>query len=140
MTIDELKKGDLVNFDMIIPGILGDQYKSVIVSGIVDYTVASQIDSEVNVKHQNFYPQFKDTVGNVNDPSIYSYLLVRPDPTTNLTIVIGGPWIRADSLETTRGRFGSILIQNWEERYRAPVTDFLNNLQAQYTLTVEDKK
>lgn len=140
MNLNDIKKGDLVNFDMIIPGIFGDQYKSVWVAGVVDHTSASIIDPEINVKHENFFPQFKESVGNVNDPTIYDYLLIKPDPTTNNLLAIGYPWIRPDSLEITKGRTAEILIQNWEARWEAPVNDFLKNLGASYVLSVSDKK
>ncbi|QDB70461.1 hypothetical protein CF8_0048 [Aeromonas phage CF8] len=140
MKINELRKGDIVNFDMIAPGIFGSQYKGVLVQGVVGYEAASLIDPEVNVKHQNFYPKFKENVNNINDPTTYDYLLIKPDAATNQVIVIGEAWIMPGSLEVTKGRTAQILIGDWQARYDAPVRDFLNNLNVSYTLQVTDKQ
>ena len=35
MKLSEIQKGDLVNYDMITPGIFGDQYRGVLVAGVV---------------------------------------------------------------------------------------------------------
>ena len=128
MKLSEIQKGDLVNYDMITPGIFGDQYRGVLVAGVVDYTVASSIDPEVNVKHQAFYPMFKNTVDNVNDPSRYDYLLIRPDPTQSNLLVIG-----------YKGRSALITITTWEQRFESPLKDFLANLGVPYTIDVRDK-
>ncbi|UOX39655.1 putative virion structural protein [Aeromonas phage ZPAH34] len=140
MKINELRKGDMVNFDMIAPGIFGSQYKSVLVQGVVGYEAASIIDPELNVKHQNFYPKFKENVNNINDPTIYDYLIIKPDANTNQVIVIGEPWIQPGTLEVTKGRVATILIGDWQERYNAPVKDFFANLNVSYTLQVTDKQ
>lgn len=139
MKLSEVQKGDLVNFDMITPGIFGDQYRGVLVAGVVDYTVASTIDPELNVKHQAFYPYFKDTVDNVNDPARYDYLLIRPDPAKSELLVIGYPWINPSSLEVTKGRSALITITTWEQRFESPLKDFLANLGVPYTIDIRDK-
>lgn len=139
MKIEELRKGDTVNFDMISPGIMSSQYKSVYVAGIVSYDAAAAIDNEVNVKHRNFYPFFKQTVNNIDDPSIYDYLILKAEPTSNELFVIGETWIAPGTLEVTQGRIGTVLIGNWQQRFEAPLKDFLANLGASYTLQVRDK-
>lgn len=140
MDINELKKGDTINFDMISPGIMGSQYKSVYVAGAdVSYEAAAAIDNEVNVKHRNFYPFFKAAVNNIDDPRSYGYLLIKPDAGSNELLVIGIPWIAPETLQVTKGRTATIQINNWQQRFEAPMKDFLNNLGASYTLQVTDK-
>ena len=139
MNFNELRKGDTINFDMISPGIMSSQFKGVHVEGaLVSYNVAALVDNEVVVKHRNYYPFFKNTVGNVDDPSAYEYLLLKSDLTTNEVFVIGVPWINPASLEITKGRVGNILIGNWQQRFDAPLRDFLQNLGASYTIQITD--
>lgn len=138
MTLDQLQAGDIVNFDMIHPGIFGSQYKGVIVTGTFDYITARALDPELQVKHDALYPYFKEQVNNVNDLSIYKYFGIRPDKTTSEIIIIGGPWIRPDSLMVTKGRQAVVIISPWQESYSAPLKDFLANLNTTYTLRIDD--
>ncbi|QZA70543.1 hypothetical protein AH04_60 [Erwinia phage AH04] len=134
-----IKKDDIINFDMIAPGIYGDQYKAALVSGIVDYNTARLIDPSIDVKHANFYPFFKDKVDNVNSPSIYNYFILQLDKTKSNLVVIGFPWINVDSLVTITTRNATVLIQNFQEWQRAPLVDFLNSLNVTYTYKVDDQ-
>jgi hypothetical protein len=140
MNFNELRKGDMINFDMISPGIMSSQYKAVHVEGaLVSYNVAALVDNEVVVKHRNFFPFFKESVNGIDDPSVYEYLLLKKDLNTNDVFAVGVPWINQASLETTKGRVGTILIGNWQERFNAPLKDFLQNLGASYTIQITDK-
>lgn len=137
--ISTIKNGDIVNFDMITPGIFGDQYKAVIVNGIVSYAVAKMLDPTIDGKHANFYPFFKDSVDNVDDPNVYQYLTVKLDATQSQLLVIGIPWINQDSLAAIKTREANIIIQGFQEWHRAPITDFLNSLNVRYTMKIDDK-
>jgi len=130
---------DIINFDMITPGIYGDQYKGVIVNGIVSYAVAKRLDPSIDGRHANFYPFFKDSVDNVNDPNVYKYLTVQLDATQSELLVFGIPWINKDSLTTITTREAQIIIQGFVEYHRAPLIDFLNSLNVQYTIKIDDK-
>ena len=123
-----LKKGDIVNFDMIRPGIFGDQYKGALVDGIIGYNSARYIDPEINQKHANFYPFFKDVVDNVDDPQIYNYLALQLDKTDPKLTIVGIPWINKDTLKPIESRYATIIIQQFQEYHRAPLNDFLKNL------------
>lgn len=138
MTLDQIASGDIVNFDMIVPGIFGSQYKGVTVTGTFDYITARALDPELQVKHDALYPYFKDSVNNVNDITAYRYFGIRPDKSTSEIIVVGYPWIRADSLQVTKGRQAHVIISPWQEAYSAPLKDFLNNLNAGYTIRIDD--
>jgi len=136
--ITNIKNNDIVNFDMIAPGIFGAQYKAALVSTIAPYSVASLIDPSIQEKHANFYPFFKESVDNVNDPTIYNYLILQLDKTKSALTVIGIPWINADSLKTIGTRQATFIIQDFQEYQRAAVLDFLNNLNVKYTFIVQD--
>lgn len=138
MNLDQIKSGDIVNFDMIVPGIFGSQYKGVTVTGVFDYITARALYPELQVKHDALYPYFKDAVNDVNDPTIYRYIGIRPDKTSSEILVIGYPWIHPDSLEVTQGRQAVVIISPWQEAYNAPLKDFLNNLNASFTLRIDD--
>lgn len=138
--ISTIKKDDIINFDMIAPGIFGDQYKSALVNSIAPYGLARLIDPSIDVKHANFYPFFKESVDNVNDPSVYDYFILQLDPTKANYIVIGFPWINVDSLTTLRTRTATVIIQTFQEWQRAPLIDCLNSLNVAYTLKIDDNK
>uniref|UniRef100_A0AAU8L0W3 SH3 fold domain-containing protein n=1 Tax=Pantoea phage Survivor TaxID=3232176 RepID=A0AAU8L0W3_9CAUD len=139
MDIKLIKDGDIVNFDMIKPGIFGDQYKAAIVSAVCDYNTARIVDPDINSKHANFYPFFKDSVDNVDNPNIYKYLILQLDKTVSKLVVIGFPWINQDSLKTIQTRYATVIIQNFQEYHRAPLVDFLENLGVTYQYTVSDQ-
>ncbi|QLM02895.1 hypothetical protein PQC07_gp234 [Aeromonas phage D3] len=125
---------------MVFPGILQSQYKGVVVTGVFDYIVARALDPELQVKHDALYPYFKDSVNDVNDPSVYRYFGIRPDPTSSEIVVIGYPWIRPDSLQVTQGREAVLIISPWQQSYEAPLKDFLRNLNAGFVIRIDDKK
>lgn len=133
-----LKKDDIINFDMIRPGIFGDQYKGAIVDGIIGFNSARYIDPEIFQKHANFYPFFKDKVDNVDDPQVYDYLSLRLNKMDPKLTIIGIPWINQDTLKTIQSRHATVIIQHFQEFHRAPLNDFLKNLNVTYTLTVDD--
>lgn len=138
MTLDQISSGDIVNFDMIFAGIRGSQYKGVTVTGVFDYITARALNPELQVDHDAFYPYFKDTVNNVDDMSAYRYIGIRPDKSTSEIIVIGGPWIRPDSLSVIKGRQALVIISPWQQSFEAPLKDFLKNLNTTYTLRIDD--
>lgn len=139
MDISLIREGDIVNFDMIRPGIFGDQYKGAIVSAICDYNTARYVDPDINSKHANFYPFFKDKVDNVDNPGVYKYMVLQLDKTVSKLIVIGFPWINQDSLKTLQTRYATIIIRNWQEAYKGPTIDFLEGLGAAYQYTITDQ-
>lgn len=133
-----IKKDDIINFDMIAPGIAGDQYKSVLVNGIIPYSVARQLDSSIDEKHANFYPFFKDSVDNVDSPSVYNYFILQQDKTKADITIIGFAWINTDSLVAVTTRTATVIIRAFQEWQRAPLLDFLNSLNVGYTIKVDD--
>lgn len=139
-TIDTIKKDDIINFDMIQPGIFGDQYKAAIVTSIAPYTLAKLVDPSIDVKHANFYPFFKDKVDNVNSPSVYNYFILQLDKTKSDLIAIGFPWINVDSLKTIQTRQATVIIRNFQEWHRAPLLDFLASMNAPYTFKIDDQQ
>lgn len=139
MDISLIKDGDIVNFDMIRSGIFGDQYKGAIVSAICDYNTARIVDPDINAKHANFYPFFRDKVDNVDNPTIYKYMILQLDKTVSKLVVIGFPWINQDSLKTIESRYATVIVQNFQEYHRAPLKDFLENLGVTYQLVISDQ-
>ena len=137
--INLIKQGDIVDFDMIAPGIFGDQYKGAIVSSVGDFNLARLVDPSIQVKHNNFYPFFKDKVDNKNDPSIYKYLILQLDVTKSNLIAIGFPWINVDSLTPITTRNATIVVQGFQEWHQAPIKDFFNSLNVKYTFIVENE-
>lgn len=133
-----IQKGDIINFDMITPGIFGAQYKGAIVVSVAPYELAQLVDTSVAVKHAAFYPFFKDKVNNVNNPAIYNYFILQLDKTKSDMIAIGFPWINSDSIKSITTRQANVTIKNFQEFQRAPLMDFLANIGSPYELTITD--
>lgn len=137
MTID-IKRGDKISFDMIMPGIFGTGYSNATVtSGEMDYNTARAIDPEIGVKHAAFFPHFKEKVNNIDNPSAYGYFSIQvgnsPTP-----IVIGMTWIDEVTFRHVSTNKATIVIANFEERHRAPINDFMSNLNVNFTLNVTE--
>ncbi|AEV89491.1 putative virion structural protein [Pseudomonas phage OBP] len=138
-SLKTLKKDDIVNFDMLRPGIFGDQYKGAVIASIGDFNVARLVDPDVAQKHASFYPFFKDKVDNVDNPAIYDYLILQLDKTKPNLIAIGFPWINEGSLKTITTRQAVVIIREFQEYHRAALTDFLEGMNVDYTLTIDDQ-
>jgi hypothetical protein len=130
-------RGDIVTFQLVKNGIIGDDRVDVKVDGLMQYSTARLIDPQLAIKHKNLYSYFKDKVQNVDDPSVYGYLALigRNDKLE----VIGIPWINDSTFQLIDGRNANIVCTNWREDFRAPLQTFMQSLGAAYTITVFDK-
>lgn len=97
---DKLEFNSTVSFDVYPSSIIGAQFRDVKVTGFLDRdTAAFWIDPES--MHINVYPTLPSGVP--DDPSQYTYVKLK-HPNGNIS-VIGLPWIREDTIQTTeRGR------------------------------------
>lgn len=138
--LSTLQKNDIVDFDMIRPGLFGDQYKAALITAITDFGTARLIDPDIQAKHALFYPFFKDSVDNVNNPDVYNYMILQLDPTKSSRTVIGFPWIDKDSLKTIQSRYATVIIQNFQEYQKSPLEDFLSGLNVTYQLTITNNQ
>lgn len=133
----ELKNSDIVSFQLVQSGIVGDERVEVKVTGVVSYAIARMIDTSIAIKHANLYPYFKDKVENVDDPSVYQYLTL--EASNGSVEVVGLPWINDSTLTIIDGRTATLQISNWREEFRGPIRTFMASLGANVTLNVFDK-
>ena len=137
MALVNPKTGDVVSFQLVQNSINGDERVDVQVgNGAMKYQIAKLIDPQLDVKHANLYPYFKDSVGNINDASAYDYITVVGRNGT--PEVIGIPWILTSTYRITEGRPTTVVITNWREDWRAPTISFLAGLGATYKITTEE--
>lgn len=137
MAIVKPVTGDIVSFQLVQNGILGDERVDVKVDGVLRYQTARQIDPELNTKHNNLYPYFRNEVNNVNDPSSYDYVaLVGRNGALE---IIGLPWINSSTFRTIEGRIATLAIDNWRTDFEGPLKTFMTSLGASYTIHVQDK-
>lgn len=131
------KSGDIVSFQLVVNGVNGDGRTEVKVTGTgLDYQTAKLLEPQLALKHTALFPYFRSKVGSVDNPAVYEYIAVvgssgKPE-------VIGLPWILESSYKVLDGRVAAVNITNFREDFRAPLTTFLKNLGAVYTLTVKD--
>lgn len=136
MAIDP-KKGDIVSFQFVRNGLIGDPKTQVRVEGDLNYSIAKAIDPEVDRKHQTLYPYFASAVGGNDDPTAYPYIGIIN--TNGQLEVIGIPWILASSFQYVQSRRAIINASNWREEFRAPVTSFFADLGLDWTIqTIEN--
>lgn len=136
MALANPKKGDIVSFQFVQNGIIGDQKNQVKVASVMDYVTARALDPEINVKHQALYTYFAGEVGNVNDPSAYDYIGIIN--TNGLLEVIGIPWILASTFRTVAARRATVVIDNYREEFKAPMETFFASLGANVTINIFD--
>lgn len=137
MTINP-KKSDIVSFQFVRSGLIGDPKIQVLVEGDMNYSIAKAIDPEINRKHETLYPYFASQVGNNNDPSIYPYIGIIN--TNGQLEIVGIPWILESSFQILQSRRAAINVSNWREEFRAPVTSFFADLGVNWTLTAFDNE
>lgn len=137
MALITATKGDIVSFQLVMNGINGGERVEVrVTAGEMDYSTARMIDNQLNVKHAALFPYFKDAVGGVNDPSAYDYITVIGQ--NGVTEVIGIPWIEPSTWSVIQSRRANLNISNWREDFRGPLSTFLRNLGAVWTLNIFD--
>lgn len=132
------KKGDIISFQFVKNGLIGDGKVQVKVEGDMNYRMAKAIDPELNVKHQMLYPYFQETVGGVNDATAYGYIGI---VNTNGELeVIGIPWILASSFSYVQSRRAMINVTNWREEFRTPWETFAAGLGLSWTINMFDNE
>jgi len=126
------KKGDIVSFQLVRNGLIGDPKIQVLVEGDINYSIAKAIDPEINRKHETLFPYFSSAVGGNNDPSSYPYIGIIN--TNGQLEVIGVPWILESSFQYVQSRRATINVSNWREEFTAPVTSFFADLGVNWTI------
>lgn len=125
---------DIVDFQLVVNGILGDERKgAVVIAQDLLYSAARLMDPQLQVKHTNLFQYFASAVGNVNDPSAYRYFAVQL--ANGSMEVIGIPWVNESTFRVVQGRTAIYTINNFEERMRPALAKFLRDLGATYTQT-----
>ena len=92
-SIESLKMGDVVSFDVFPTAILGTSFKRVKVVGILDMDSAKQWIDPVAL-HVNVFPTLPS--GTPNDPSDYYYVKIKM--IDGQVTCLGLPWIREESI------------------------------------------
>lgn len=131
MTIT-INEGDIVDFDLVTGSILGGKRTGVVITAPpMDYSIAVQLDPELNSKHKNLYPFFSDKVQNIDDPAKYKYFAVRN--ANDKTEIIGVPWVLDSSYKAILVRQITYVIHNFQEYMRPTIENMLNNLGANFS-------
>jgi len=132
------KKGDIVSFQFIRNGLIGDPKVQVLVEGDINYSIAKAIDPEINRKHETLFPYFSSSVGGNNDPSAYSYIGIINN--NGQLEIVGVPWILESSFQYVQSRRAVINVSNWREEFTAPTTSFFADLGVNWTINKVDNE
>ena len=88
--------GKVYSFDTIAPAHLGETFKNVKITGLLDYNNAIK-RSNIDVLQSAIRPYLPS--GTPNDPRDYTYLLFETE--TGNTIAMAYPWIREATIQET---------------------------------------
>lgn len=133
--LDTVRRGDRITFSLIRAGIAGDTFTNVLVDSVVGYGTARLVSTDLNSKHANLYTFFKEKVNNVNDPSAYDYLIIKPNDTKEEYVAIGKPWINQDSVQNANTKNEMLELFNFEEYKRPSLITFLENSGISYAFS-----
>ena len=134
--LDQITKGDRITFSLVRAGIAGDTFINVLVdSGTTGYGTARLISTDLNNKHANLYAFFKEKVNNINDPSAYDYIVIKPNDLKEEYIAIGKPWINEDSIVTSQTNNVIVELYNFEEFKRPSLETLLKNANISYAFS-----
>lgn len=137
--LDTVARGDRISFSLVRAGIAGDNFNNVLIDGVnIGYGTARLISTDLNSKHANLYPFFKDKVNDINDPSAYEYIIIKPNDTKEEYIAIGLPWINEDSVRSASTKNIKLELYNFEEYKRPSLITFLENANIKYAFSSED--
>lgn len=95
MGYELLKKGATVDFIVEAPEILTSGFTNVKINAELDMESAQAMGLDVQAKHTNLYPLFKDK-GYPDDPNAYGYIRVTKE--NGSITILGIPWIREASI------------------------------------------
>lgn len=127
-----VNEGDIVDFSLMTDTILGGKRTGVTVTAPpMSYSAASRLDPNLNNKHKNMFPFFRDKVDNVDDPAKYKYFAVE---NANGTMeVIGVPWVMDTTYKPILTREVTYVIHNFREEWRSTIETMYKNLGATFT-------
>lgn len=86
----DLKKGAIVDFNVVAPEILGEGFTSCKITSVLDEDDANRLGLDVKAMHQNLYPLVKAN-GIPDDPSAYDF--VKVTKVGGSTAILWVPWI-----------------------------------------------
>lgn len=91
----DLKKGAVVDFNVVAPEILGEGFTSCKITSVLDADDANRLGLDVKSMHQNLYPLVKAN-GIPDDPSTYDF--VKVTKVSGATAILWVPWIIESSI------------------------------------------
>lgn len=92
------------NFEVFPTAILGNDFKNVVVLGIVHPSIAQNF-LDIEATHVQVYPYL--VTGTPNDARGYDYLMIRT--ISGIITVLGLPWINADTIENVES--GTMVVE-----------------------------
>lgn len=92
----DFKIGKAYRFQTYAPALIGKGYDGATALAVLGFETANNFGVDLLARHKQIYPYLP--TGTVNDPTAYTYLLVRL-PDSSETTILGLPWIREESVE-----------------------------------------
>jgi len=95
--LDKMNIGDVATFDVYPAQLLGTQFRQCKVLAILDYDTCRALGFDPDALHVKVFATLP--TGTENDPAKYQWLKLKL--TSGETTVIGLPWIKPDTIQTT---------------------------------------
>lgn len=106
-SVNSLKLGETVSFDVYPAAILGTAFKRVKVMGVMDMESAKHLIDPIAL-HINVYPTLP--AGTVDNPAQYYYVKVKLS--NGQVTCVGLPWIREESIVVHQSTTLNLTIEN----------------------------
>lgn len=105
----DLKKGAIVDFNVVAPEILGEGFTSCTISSVLDASDANLLGLDVKAMHQNLYPLVKAN-GIPDNPDAYDF--VKVTKVGGSTAILWLPWIIESSIAPVSRNKIQVIIED----------------------------
>lgn len=105
----DLKKGAVVDFNVVAPEILGEGFTSCVISSVLDAEDATRLGLDVRSMHQNLYPLVKGN-GIPDDPNAYDFIKVTK--VNGASTILWVPWIVESSIAVVSRNKIQVIIED----------------------------
>jgi len=105
----DLKKGAIVDFNVVAPEILGEGFTSCKITSVLDEDDANRLGLDVKAMHQNLYPLVKGN-GIPDNPSAYDF--VKVTKLNGSSTILWVPWIIESTIAVVARNKIQVIIED----------------------------
>lgn len=123
--ITDITEGTRVSFEVYPDSYLSNEFKDVILEGVMTPAVARKLGFDLDAAHQNVYPVLVGAGVSVpNDPRQYNYAYITF--ASGESTWVGIPWIRPGTVVSSEGKKLGLVFQDLNDRRRRRILEALS--------------